>query len=229
MFLLFCIKKVTIDSLKKGKYFMKFSINHTETPKDIASDSQQIYNIERIPLQEVVLVIKLKKIRKAKKNTEESLTKLSGVSQSVLRQIENGKNDPSIITIWKLYKILNFPFNVFTESEDDQISYLTRSYNFRLLRFTNVKNKIKPLHRTNLNFHFYKIRISPHGIENSKLHSFGSIENLHIAEGSLELDRDIKKYILNKSDSIYINANVKRTFFKPGFNPNNIFKVISSN
>ena len=49
----------------------------------------------------------IRRLRKEKKLTMEKLAKLSGVSKSMLAQIERGDGNPTISTLWKIQKLFS--------------------------------------------------------------------------------------------------------------------------
>ena len=52
----------------------------------------------------------IRRLRKEKKLTMEELAKLSGVSKSMLAQIERGDGNPTISTLWKISNGMKVPF-----------------------------------------------------------------------------------------------------------------------
>ena len=56
----------------------------------------------------------IRRLRKEKKLTMEELAKLSGVSKSMLAQIERGDGNPTISTLWKISNGMKVPFDALT-------------------------------------------------------------------------------------------------------------------
>ncbi len=50
------------------------------------------------------------------KGRMDELAKLSGVSKSMLAQVERGEGSPTLSTLWKLSNGMKVPFNVLTVS-----------------------------------------------------------------------------------------------------------------
>ncbi len=59
---------------------------------------------------ECAVSVNLKNLRDARGFSLDQLSKLTGVSKSMLRQIENGKSSPTISTIWKIANGLRVSF-----------------------------------------------------------------------------------------------------------------------
>ena len=58
-----------------------------------------------------VIATNLKRIRTAKKMSLDNVANLTGVSKSMLGQIERGDSSPTITTIWKITNGLKISFS----------------------------------------------------------------------------------------------------------------------
>ena len=56
----------------------------------------------------------IKRLREEKKLSMEELAKLSGVSKSMLAQIERGDGNPTLSTLWKISNGMKVPFDALT-------------------------------------------------------------------------------------------------------------------
>ena len=68
----------------------------------------------------------IKRIRKSKKLSMERLAAESGVSRSMLGQIERGEANPSVAILGKLAKVLKVPAETLLENDDFQTLLLSR-------------------------------------------------------------------------------------------------------
>lgn len=59
----------------------------------------------------------IKRIRQEKDISLEELSKLSGVSKSMLSQIERGNGNPSLSTLWKIANGMMVPFNALVSQQ----------------------------------------------------------------------------------------------------------------
>lgn len=75
------------------------------------------------------LPLRLKQARKEQGLSLEAVANLSGVSRSMVSQIERGESSPTIATLWNLTRALNVDFAGLLEQRDggDQIDVLTTS------------------------------------------------------------------------------------------------------
>ena len=64
------------------------------------------------------LATRLKKTRKSKGLSLEAMAKLSGVSRSMLSQIERGQSSPTVATLWSLTRALQVDFAGLLDDDD---------------------------------------------------------------------------------------------------------------
>ena len=65
---------------------------------------------------------RLKQTRKSKGLSLDALAKLSGVSRSMLSQIERGESSPTVATLWNLSQALQVDLSGLLEGEGDEHS-----------------------------------------------------------------------------------------------------------
>ena len=64
----------------------------------------------------LIVARNIKRLREEKKLSMDELAKLSGVSKSMLAQVERGEGNPTLSTLWKLSNGMKVPFNALTVS-----------------------------------------------------------------------------------------------------------------
>ena len=62
----------------------------------------------------LIVAKNIKRLREKQKLSMEALSKLSGVSKSMLAQIERGDGNPTISTLWKISNGMKVPFDALT-------------------------------------------------------------------------------------------------------------------
>lgn len=65
-------------------------------------------------LMNVIVAKNIKRLREENKLSMDELAKLSGVSKSMLAQIERGDGNPTISTLWKISNGMKVPFDALT-------------------------------------------------------------------------------------------------------------------
>lgn len=62
----------------------------------------------------IIVAQNIKRLREENKLSMEELSRLSGVSKSMLAQIERGDGNPTISTLWKISNGMKVPFDALT-------------------------------------------------------------------------------------------------------------------
>ncbi len=161
----------------------------------------------------------LKKIRKNRNLTMDILSKESGVSKSMISEIERGIRNPSITTLWKIANTLKTPLNYFLKDEDlssptiykmnEQLTIEGESYKFHPLMDFDEDKKLEiylteyfPGSQTDSSFHY-------EGVEEYVLISSGSLDFYMgdkvttVKEGEvLHFIADAPHYYRNDSDQV---------------------------
>ena len=86
----------------------------------------------------------IKRIRKTKKLSMERLAAESGVSRSMLGQIERGEANPSVALVGKLASALKVPAEVLLENDDFQTLQLVRELDTKPVRMDGGKAVLRP-------------------------------------------------------------------------------------
>lgn len=86
----------------------------------------------------------IKRIRKTKKLSMERLAEQSGVSRSMLGQIERGEANPSVAILGKLAAALKVPAEVLLENDDFETLLLARELDNKPKRMDGGKAVLRP-------------------------------------------------------------------------------------
>lgn len=133
---------------------------------------------------------RLKSARRANGLTLEATAKLSGVSRSMVSQIERGESSPTIATLWNLSRALNIDFTsilnaptdiaVFEVIPPDQIPTIENmGEGCRVLI-------LSPPEQVGQN-EIYDLHFSIGGVLNSRPHKHGTKEHLTVIDGEVEV------------------------------------------
>lgn len=131
---------------------------------------------------------------------------MTGLTESLLSQIENSKANPSITTLLSISKALNTPAGAFFETSTEHNSPVVR------------KNE-RPLSQTSNGINYYLLtpdlsdspievlynEFQP-GADTGESIRHEGVECAVVLEGKLEVTIDERVYILNAGDSITINS-----------------------
>ena len=145
----------------------------------------------------------LKKIRKIRGLTIDTLSISSGVSKSMISEIERGIRNPSITIIWNLANALKTPLNYFLKEDELSSPMLYKmgknnsiegdGYSFHpLMNFDEDKK-----------FEIYFNDYMPKSKTEDSFHYEGVEEYLLVTSGSIILNLENKEYAVNEGEVIH--------------------------
>jgi len=161
----------------------------------------------------------LKALRQDKSLSLEKLAQLSGVSRTMLNQIELCKSTPSINILWKIAKALEVPFSVLLNPTTRESSVLIKQKDSKILSSRDGKFSTRalfPFEDAMRTHEFYELKLLPHSTERANAHNPGTIENIVVTVGSMELTVDNMYYKLDAGDAILFQADKPHVYHNPG-------------
>lgn len=164
-----------------------------------------------------VVAANAKAIREEKKLTLDAAAAATGVSRSMLAQIERGEVNPTISVLWKMANGYKVSFTSLVECRGEEVRLIRAGEVTPLLedegRYENYP--IFPFDEGNL-FETYRIVIKPGGTLNARPHLAGAEEYITVFAGALELQVGEEHYALEEGDSIRFRADVPHCYGNPG-------------
>ncbi|MDN3018902.1 XRE family transcriptional regulator [Paenibacillus sp. BSR1-1] len=158
----------------------------------------------------------LRRIREKRKLSLEDLSIITGVSKSLLRQIEKEESNPTITTIWKIADGLKIPFTSLMKYEVPDTE-IVRKENidplledkglYRLFPYFSFEDQ-KP-------FEMYSVEMEPSASLIANPHNSGAIECITVFNGILCLTVNDKEHILQTGDSIKFKADNPHSYSNP--------------
>ncbi len=164
-----------------------------------------------------VVGINVKNIREARKLTLDAAAELTGVSRSMLAQIEKGDVNPTISVLWKIAGGYKVSFTSLLENHarpnvtlleaaaeplvEDDGKYL----NYPVFSFDEEKL-----------FETYRIVIRPQGKLKAQPHLSGTEEYITVFAGQAEITADGTAYSLKTGDSIRFKADMPHEYANNG-------------
>lgn len=145
---------------------------------------------------------KLNIIRKNKGLSLDKLAEITGVSKSMLGQIERGESIPTVTTLWKIANGLNLSFSSFVE-EDDMIS-LVSTENIKPLVDEGGKYRVYPIFPfdSRKQFEIFIMELERDYQHHSEIHASGVEEYIVVSEGILEIGINEEIYEVKKGEAI---------------------------
>lgn len=160
-----------------------------------------------------VIAINLKKLRSERNLTLGQLSKISGVSKTMLSDIEKGDSNPTINTIWKIASGLNIPYTRLMDEVEKETMVVKKSSlsvqtddsdHYRI--YCYFKNT--PLR----NFEFFYVELDAHSSNETTGHSEKTQEYIYVIQGTLILQTDLEEYNLQIGDALVFDSSVKHTY-----------------
>lgn len=175
-----------------------------------------------------LLPARLKQARQDKGLSLEAVANLSGVSRSMVSQIERGESSPTISTLWNLTRALQVDFAGLLEGTDteDRIEVL-RTADVPAIDNMGQGCQIKILSPPEEagGHEVYDIRFQPGGTLNSQPHARGAREQLTVLEGAVHLTAGAITETLNQGDTARYAADIAHCITSPE-GPARVFLIV---
>ena len=162
--------------------------------------------------------INLKLIRKNKGLTLEDLSGISGVSKSMLGEIERGSTNPTILVLWKIAEGLKIPLTKLIEGEK-QDHLIVRNNQKKLINSDSDFSiySLFPYYDSH-NLEIHKIEIPPFSKFSNPGHMKGVDEYILLIEGEIKLVLGGKEVDLYHGDSIRFKGETSHEFINKSKN-----------
>lgn len=165
----------------------------------------------------IVVGANLKKIRNDRKLSLDRVSDLTGISKSMLGQIERCESNPSITTVWKIAHGLRIQFSTLLETQRGDIIFVNQEDISPLIEDSG-KFRVYPLFPYNDKqpFEVYTLEIEKGGYSSSSAHVDGTQEFITIFEGELNIRVNNDEYYLRKGNSICFSADKPHSYHNSG-------------
>ena len=150
----------------------------------------------------------LKKIREQRNLSLDQLAEVTGVSKSMLRQIETGRSSPTIATIWKIANGLRLSFTTLVSKQRPDVAIMdfkgskpltAKSDRYRLFPLM----PFDPEH----GFEIYHVEIDPKTTYQGEPHEGNVEEYVFVMQGKLEITVEENLYSVGANQFIRFIAN----------------------
>lgn len=157
----------------------------------------------------------------------ESVAKLTGVSKSMLGQIERREVNPTISTVWKIANGLKVSFTALMSRPEAEIEIVKQS-DIQCLIEDDGKYRNYPMFPFNEDrrFEIYMLEIDPDGRLNAEAHPEGTQEFITVFAGEIAVEVDKQKYQVPKGNSIRFKADKPHAYYNTGREQANLSMVI---
>lgn len=177
-----------------------------------------------------IIAANLKRIRKEKKLSLDNAAELTGVSKSMLGQIERGESSPTVATLWKIATGLHISFTALLEGKAEETRIIQKTEitpllsdegRFQLFPFFPYENDRR--------FEMLSIEMEAGSRSESTPHQEGTEEFVLVFEGTLRLTLNGKEYSVEAGNGIRYFADQPHIYENLGCVPTKICMVIYYN
>lgn len=158
-----------------------------------------------------------KVIREQKKLTLDAASALTGVSRSMLAQIEKGDVNPTISVLWKIAVGYKVSFSSLVEEGGTGIR-VVRGQDVAPLTEDDGRYRIRPIFPFDDEklFEIYTVSIAESGALAARPHMKGAEEYITVFSGDVEITVDTERHLLHPGDSIHFPADVPHGYKNAG-------------
>jgi transcriptional regulator with XRE-family HTH domain len=160
----------------------------------------------------------LRRLRTRRGLSLERLAQVSAVSRSMLGQIELGQSAPTINVLWKIAQALEVPFSaLLSEQQRGGTQVLSAASTKKLSSMDGrfVSRALFPYDGPR-RVEFYELRLLPGGVEEAGAHAPGTLENLVVNRGRIDITVGQDTHRLQENDAILFEADVPHVYRNAG-------------
>lgn len=169
----------------------------------------------------------LKRIRTEKALSLDSVARLSGVSKSMLGQMERGEVNPTISTLWRIANGLRISFSSLVSRPVQDSEVVRRDDVEPLVESAGlVRNYPVFPFDAERGFEMYSVEIDPGGYLQADAHSAGTEEFITVQAGSLSLRVGDEEHALGVGDSVRFRSDVPHAYHNAGGSETRLAMVI---
>lgn len=174
-----------------------------------------------------VISMNLKRIRGDKKLSLDKVAQMTGVSKSMLGQIERGESNPTITTVWKIANGLKISFTSLLNRQEPDTVIVTKEDVEPMIE-DNGRYKLYPFfpYEDGRRFEVYKVEIEKGGYLSAEPHRQETYEFITVFEGEITIRVDDKEYTVKKGDSVKFRADKPHAYHNSGNDKTKLSMVI---
>lgn len=159
----------------------------------------------------------LKRLREEKRLSLDNVAKLSGVSKSMLGQIERGEVNPTISTVWKISNGLKVSFTTLMSRPEADFE-IVRKADIKPLQEIDGKSRNYPVFSFDdtRRFEMYLLEIDPGGQIVAEAHPLSTQEFITIFSGELTIRANDGEFVVANGNSIRVKADNPHEYHNAG-------------
>jgi len=175
---------------------------------------------------------RLHTLRKARKLSLDELSKMAGVSKSMLSQIERNEANPTVAVLWRLTNALGVALAEFLAVEQHEIAppivSVISPHATPEIKSPDGKCVLRILGPVEMVGHieWYELQMEPGGVLASEPHQMNSKEHLSVLAGQVALDVAGTRKTLSQGETARYPVDVRHTITNEGKEPVSALLVV---
>lgn len=167
--------------------------------------------------EESAIATNLRELREQRNLSLDQLAELTGVSKSMLRQIETGRSSPTIATIWKIANGMRLSFTTLVTHRRPQVA-ITDFNGPKPLTAKSNRYRLFPLIPFDPEhaFEIYHVEIEPGTTFEGEPHKGNVEEYVFVLKGKLDIAVEEEHYSVHANQLIRFVANRPHTYINSG-------------
>lgn len=165
-----------------------------------------------------VVGVNLRRLRVRRGLSLERLAQASGVSRAMLSQVELGRSTPTINVVWRIARALEVPFSALIAAKEARGHAVLRRQEAKVLSSHDgafTSRALFPFDEPR-RVEFYELRLGPHAAERADAHQPGTVENLVVSAGRVEIEVDGGRQALGPGDAMVFHADAPHAYLNVG-------------
>lgn len=166
---------------------------------------------------------RLQEARKQRRLTLEQLAERSGISKSMLSQIERGLANPTVATLWNIAHALGLEIGSLIGTAESEVTPAaqveTMSANYTpTIRSADGRCLLKILSPVDAasRVEWYRLEMKCNGLLESQPHAIGAVEHLTCLEGTIRVVSGKGEQLLSKGDTARYPGDIKHLIENTG-------------
>lgn len=162
-----------------------------------------------------IIAANLQAIRKERQMSLQTLANLTGVSKSMLGEIERGTGNPTITVLWKITTGLKISISRLIYEQDPGCRVVREKERQVLQDAPQNISMIFACDHTR-NFEVYHMEFQPQAVYASSSHDQGVVEYLMVYQGCFTITVTDKTFHLEKDDALLFDADTPHSYVNKG-------------
>lgn len=168
----------------------------------------------------------LKKIRKEREISLQQLSELSGVSKSMLGEIDRGMANPTITVMWKIARGLQIPFTALLHEDKEPVEVVLRRNMEGIVQGEGYDVYSLFSFEEDRKFEIFMEEIGPGSSYETQGHNPGVEEYIMLGSGKLEILFQNSSYLLEEGESMRFKSDQPHGYKNPGNDPARVFFIL---